>query len=241
MKANGRYLQIAFWRRGEPLIRGLDLVRIEIHRRGSAEPARFTTTIMKEDTAMFVCVDASDRFQPHRSILWAVLLIAWLGCCPVFADIRDSGQFFDSTFGDFSEELENAKSQGKRGVLLMFEMDECPFCHRMKSSVLNQAGVQDYFKAHFLIFAVDVEGDVEITDFAGAAMPQKDFALKSHRVRATPVFAFFDTEGALVAKYTGATRDADEFMLLGRYVVEGHYKDESFQQFKRGQQTPASR
>jgi hypothetical protein len=29
----------------------------------------------------------------------------------------------------------------------------------------------------------------------------------------------------------GATKDADEFMQLGRYVVDGHYKTQSLDQF----------
>ena len=148
---------------------------------------------------------------------------------------RDPGtHFFDSTFGDFSEELQTARDDGKSGILLMFEMDECPFCHRMKTTVLNQPEVQDYFKEHFLIFPVDVEGDVEVTDFQGNVAAQKEFALKQFRVRATPVFAFFDLDGNIVARYTGATRDSDEFLLLGRYVVEGAYKDTTFTKYKRG-------
>ncbi len=147
---------------------------------------------------------------------------------------RDPGQhFFNQTFGDFSEELETARDEGKAGILLMFEMDECPFCHRMKTTVLNQPRVQDYFREHFLIFPVDVEGDIEVVDFAGNPDTQKDFALKQFRVRATPVFAFFDLDGNLVARYTGATRDGEEFMLLGQYVVEGAYNDSTFTKYKR--------
>jgi thioredoxin-related protein len=147
---------------------------------------------------------------------------------------RDPEQyFFDQTFGDFQEELENARHQGKQGILIMFEMDECPFCHRMKTQVLNQPDVQEYYKAHFLIFPVDIEGDVEVTDFAGNTQAQKDFALKQFRVRATPVFGFFDLNGKLVARYTGATRDKAEFLLLGRYVVDGVYEEKSFSRYKR--------
>jgi len=67
-------------------------------------------------------------------------------------------------------------------------------------------------------------------------MPQKDFALKEYRVRATPVFAFFDLDGKLVARYTGATRDAREFMWLGEYVVDGRYRDLPFAKYKRERQ-----
>lgn len=149
--------------------------------------------------------------------------------------IRDPGQhFFDQTFGDFSEELMLARDEDKRGILLMFEMEECPFCQRMKDQVLNHAEVQDYFKEHFLIFPVDVEGDIEVTSFDGAMVaPEKEFALKQYRVRATPVFAFFDLDGNLVARYTGATGDAEEFLLLGRYVVEEAYREMPFSRYKR--------
>ena len=149
--------------------------------------------------------------------------------------LRDPGQhFFDQTFGDFSEELVLARDEGKQGILLMFEMEECPFCQRMKEQVLNRAEVQDYFKEHFLIFPVDVEGDIEVTSFDGAMVaPEKEFALKQYRVRATPAFAFFDLDGNLVTRYTGATGDAEEFLLLGRYVVEEAYREMPFSRYKR--------
>jgi psp operon transcriptional activator len=40
---------------------------------------------------------------------------------------------------------------------------------------------------------------------------------------------FGHVEGA----FTGATRDKDEFMLLGRYVVDGAYKEQPFARYKR--------
>ena len=141
--------------------------------------------------------------------------------------------FFDETFGDFSEELERAREEGKKGVLLFFEMDECPFCHRMKNTVLNQPQVQDYFRENFLNFAVDIEGDVEITDFQGKQVAQKDFAAKDYKVRATPVMAFVDLEGNVVARYTGAASGPEEFLWLGEYVTGEHYKEEKFARYKR--------
>jgi thioredoxin-related protein len=152
------------------------------------------------------------------------------------AEPRDPGQyFFNDSFWNFSEELEAARASGKKGILIMFEMDECPFCHRMKATILNQPDVQDYFRENFLIFAVDIEGDVEITDFEGKVTTMKDFAFKQYRVRATPVFAFFDLDGKYIkqARFTGAASDKGEFMLLGRYVVDGAYKNETFTRYKR--------
>lgn len=141
--------------------------------------------------------------------------------------------FFDASFGDFSEELEKAREQGKQGVMIFFEMDDCPFCQWMKSNVLDQKNVQEYYKKNFLIFTVDVEGDVEITDFQGKSMSEKDFAFKENRVRATPVIAFFDLQGKRVMRFTGRTSNADEFILLGQFVVDKEYKNNKFSSYKR--------
>jgi thioredoxin-related protein len=157
-------------------------------------------------------------------------------CAILFAPIAGAEErFFDQHLGDFSEELENARDENKTGVLIFFEMDECPFCYRMKTTILKQRKVIQYFKKHFLIFPVDIEGSVEIVDFQGKAMQEKDFAFKQNRVRATPVFAFFDLTGKRVARYTGPTSDVEEFMLLGKFVVDEEYKRTNFTRYKREQ------
>jgi thioredoxin-related protein len=149
------------------------------------------------------------------------------------AEVRDvEKHFFDPKLGDFKEELTVAKQQGKQGILLFFEMDDCPFCARMKSTILNQSDVQDFYRKHFLIFPVDTQGDVAMTDFKGNATVEKAFALQQ-RVRATPVIMFFDLEGNPVARHTGPTKDKDDFMLLGRYVIEGAYKQMPYERYKK--------
>jgi thioredoxin-related protein len=149
------------------------------------------------------------------------------------AEIRDpEAHFFNQTLGDYSEELEIAKAASKKGMLIMFEQDECPFCARMKATVLNQSQVQDYFQAHFSIFHVDIEGDIEIHDMKGNAIKEKDFAFKVNRVRATPVFIFYNLEGEPITRYTGPTSGVEDFMLLGKYVVNDEYRNMSFTRYK---------
>ena len=140
--------------------------------------------------------------------------------------------FFNDTFGNFKEELQLAGEQKKQAILVFYEMDECPFCHYMKQNVLNQPEVQEYYRAHFLNFPVDIEGDVEVTDFSGSQTTQKEMA-KAARVRATPVIAFYDLHGKEIYRYTGRTSGVAEFLPVGRYVAEGHYKNEPFVKYKR--------
>lgn len=172
----------------------------------------------------------------NNSIVRVALSSLLLASSLCFADTRDPEEhFFSTSFGDFSEELELAREDEKIGVLIMFEMDDCPYCYRMRTTILNQGAVQDYYRKYFSIFHVDIEGDKEIVDFEGVEMIEKDFAFKVNRVRATPVFMFYDLEGNKIAKYTGPTNDADEFLLLGRYVVDKQYQKMSFTRFKREQ------
>jgi len=141
--------------------------------------------------------------------------------------------FFDQHLGNFAEELENARDENKKGILIFFEMDECPFCFRMKTTVLNQPEVIQYFKKHFLVFPVDIEGSVEVIDFQGKTTLERDFAFRQNRVRATPVFAFFDLNGKRVARFTGPTSSVEEFMWLGQFVVGEEYKNTNFIRYKR--------
>lgn len=149
------------------------------------------------------------------------------------ATAADERAIFDQSLGDYSEELIEAKEQGKKGIMLFFEMDECPFCHRMKTTVLNQPKVMAYLKKHFLIFSIDIEGDIEMTDFSGQEMTMKDFSFKHNRVRATPVFAFYDLKGKKVTKYTGPTSGVEEMMWLAEYVVSKEYNNLRFTKYKK--------
>jgi thioredoxin-related protein len=168
-----------------------------------------------------------------RKLFLAVLI--WSACIPGMAGAADADAFFDASLGDFSAELQAARQQGKLGVLLMFEAEGCPYCRRMREQVLNQASVQQFYRRHFNIFAVDFLGSVAITDFAGKELTEKAFA-RAQRVRGTPTFLFVGLDGREMTRYTGATRDADEFMALGRYVAEGHQARMPFEQYY-----PASR
>lgn len=152
------------------------------------------------------------------------------------AETRDVYQhFFDQKLGDFKSDLELAKKEGKKGVLLMFEQADCPWCHRMKETVLNQSEVQDYYKKHFLIYLVDIKNDIALVDFKGKDTTEKAFSAEN-RVRATPVFLFFGLDGNPMYRFTGVTKDPKEFLLLGRYVVDGVYKTQPFNVFKQGAQ-----
>ena len=141
--------------------------------------------------------------------------------------------FFHQSFNNLEEELEIAADENKSGIFIMFSDKDCPWCLKMKTTILNRVDVQDYYRQHFRLLMIDIRGDTLMTDFDGNEVYEKDFAFKQHRVRATPVFMFFDTSGKKTMRFTGIVRDAREFLWLGEFVVDGDYMKTNFTKYKR--------
>lgn len=167
-------------------------------------------------------------------LLSRIGLVFFITLYPLAGQAQEDSEesFLQQTWGDLREELENARNDGKKGIFLFFEMDECPFCRRMKQNIFVQPEVREYYHQHFLVFPIDIEGDTELTDFTGKVTTSKGFA-EELRVRATPVIIFFDLEGRPVHRHTGPTRDAREFLWLGEFVADEHFRAQKFSTFRR--------
>jgi thioredoxin-related protein len=148
-----------------------------------------------------------------------------LSCMVAAAGVAaaDADRFFDQTLGDFRSELGVARDAGKQGILLMFEAEGCPYCRRMRETVLNRRDVQDYFHGRFLVFSVDTKGSVPVSDFSGRDTTEQKFST-ALRVNGTPTFLFIGLDGTELARYVGATRDAETFMKIGHFVADGNYQ-----------------
>jgi len=157
-------------------------------------------------------------------------------------EVRDAREFFfTQTFGDLPEEMQVARDEGKLGMLLFFEADACPYCQHMITKVLSQQNVQDWYRERFISIAVDIHGDVELTDFDGITLPSKIFS-DHRRVFLTPVMAFIDLAGNEIHRHYGMIKTAEEFLLLGEYIEGGHYLDTEYEVFAnaRGMQQQGS-
>jgi thioredoxin-related protein len=167
----------------------------------------------------------------HSSARFIALLLMSLAITPVTAsEVLERNPrefFFTPSFGDLPEELSTAKQQGKKGVVLFFEMEGCPYCQRMLENVLNRSDVQDWYSERFLSIAIDIKGDVEVTDFDGITLPSKVFA-EQRRAVITPVITFLDLNGNEIYRHWGMIANAETFLLLGKYIIEGQNLEVEF-------------
>ena len=160
------------------------------------------------------------------------MLVAGAACADE-SETRDARQyFFVQTFGDLPEEMETARDEGKLGMLLFFESEACPYCQYMLRKVFSQKPVQDWYGEKFVNIAVDIHGDVELTDFDGITLPSKVFS-DHRRIYMTPVVSFLDLSGVEIHRHLGMIKTAEEFLLLGEYIEGRHYYDTEYEVFAR--------
>ncbi len=97
------------------------------------------------------------------------------------ATIGDDGlhktDWMRDTFKDLREDLEEANSEGKR-MMVIFEQRGCIYCTKMHKEVFSDAGVSDYIKENYFVVQLNLHGDIEVTDFDGETLSEKDMARK---------------------------------------------------------------
>jgi thioredoxin-related protein len=139
--------------------------------------------------------------------------------------------FFHPNIGDLKADLTDAKKEGKKAILLVFEQEGCPGCLYMHRNVLSRPDVQQFYRAHFYSFAIDIHSAVPLKDFAGRDSTEQGYS-RSLGVRGTPTFAFYDLDGQEIVRMLGVIKDPAEFLLLGEFVASGAYQTRKFAEFK---------
>ena len=127
----------------------------------------------------------------------------------------------ESIDNDYKSEIEALANEGKF-LVLFFKQSGCPYCDKMRVRVHPSAKVMEYFTDHFVMMESDIKGNLDVVMPDGTEGTERDFA-KKIRVRATPVFIFYDKDGAAALRTTGFL-DSKRFYLAGKYIVEGVHK-----------------
>ncbi len=129
--------------------------------------------------------------------------------------------FMKPSFFDIQADVKESKEENKY-FFIMFHQEGCPFCEKMRNITFRDPEVVEYFKKHFYMIEINIKGSLPVIDINGKEYTEKAFSRK-HKVESTPYFIFYDKEGKIILKLPGYYRPK-EFLLIGKYIVEGHYK-----------------
>jgi len=170
-----------------------------------------------------------------RFLLRLTVLALLLGFAPqgsAAAPERDPDSYFFNAFlGDLRDELAQARSTGRKGVLVMYHFEECPSCQRMRRQVLNRPAVQDWFRREFVVIPIDIRGAQPITGVDGKTLPESEYG-HAMAIRGTPTFDFYAPDGTRMYRHVGGLFDPADFLLLGKFIVSGAYRDQTFKDYR---------
>jgi len=141
------------------------------------------------------------------------------------------------TFKDLREDLEEATAEGKR-LMVMIEQRGCIYCTKMHEEVFPDPEVTQMIEDNFFVVQINMFGDVEVTDFDGETLSEKDMVQK-WRALFTPTTFFFPQEvpeglsapEAAVSTVPGAFGRMTTYNMMAWVLEQGYDTDVPFQKY----------
>ena len=170
----------------------------------------------------------------------AAAMLAWpLAAAELGDDGLHKTPWMRDTFKDLREDLEEARGEDKR-LMLIFEQRGCIYCTKMHEEVFPTLEIANYIEENYFVVQLNLHGDIEVTDFDGETLSEKQMARK-WGILFTPTLMFLPHEvaedatapQAAVAVMPGAfgkgtTLDMLTWVNEERYALDG---DEDFQRY----------
>jgi len=159
----------------------------------------------------------------------------------VSAELGDDGlhkpTWLRETFKDLRDDLAEANAEGKR-LMVIFEQRGCIYCTEMHEKVFTDPAIEALIRDHYFVVQMNLFGDVEVTDFDGSTLSEKEMAMR-WGVMFTPTLIFLPEEvaddvsapDAAVAMMPGAFGKVTTEALLIWVRDHGYEGGENFQKF----------
>lgn len=174
---------------------------------------------------------------------YLMILAAFLvGLAPAAAvELGDDGlhkpTWLRETFKDLRDDLAEANAEGKR-MMIIVEQRGCIYCTKMHEEVLVDPAIDALIRETYFVVQLNLFGDVEVTDFDGTVLPEKEMAAR-WAVLFTPTLIFLPEEvgagqtaaQAAVAAMPGAFGKGTTEALLMWIRDKGYESGEHFQKF----------
>ena len=161
------------------------------------------------------------KHQQNSGPWWPLLAAA----CLLLASSWAQAALFERVVTDLAAENRAARAEGKQLVIAL-TLPDCPGCREMERRVFADPATIKAIERRYRTVSLDLSQTVTIIDPAGRQTTLADFAQRLHAV-ATPSFAFFDGQGAILYRYTGVLESAG-FRQLADFVRLGGYEQRPF-------------
>jgi thioredoxin-related protein len=137
--------------------------------------------------------------------------------------------WFKLSLGDLNDDLHEAVANGKDGIIVYFGQKRCAYCAQFIKQSLGAVDIQRYLREHYDVIPVDIWGIEDIVDTDGKTYSERELS-KRYKTNFTPSLVFYDSKGKPVFRLRGYYPPY-KFRAALRYVVEGFYKSEKFNDY----------
>ena len=137
--------------------------------------------------------------------------------------------WFKLSFLELHDDLQDAIREGKRGLIVYFGREYCPYCKAQLENNWGRRDIREYTQKYFDVVAINVRGAREVTMLDGTILREKQFAIRE-KANFTPTLLFYDRDGNVALRLVGY-HPPYQFRAALEYVADGHYRTQSFRQF----------
>ncbi|WP_245969974.1 thioredoxin family protein [Thiocapsa rosea] len=128
---------------------------------------------------------------------------------------------------DLAEAVARAHREGRSGVAVLFEMNGCGDCARLRAGVLTDPALRGYYQRHFVTIGVYADESRPLRTFDGTTTTSAELA-RGQRVFALPTMVLFGLDGIPLVRKIGGKAKPDFWIRMGRYVTERGYEETPF-------------
>lgn len=175
-----------------------------------------------------------------RQFRYSLILLATLalatGMSPKAGDFDDAQlmhigypAWFKESFLDLQEDMEEAASAGKVGLMVLFTTEGCSYCAEFIRKSLGDSRLAAQVQDHFDAIGLEIFSDAEMVDPRGAALRVKGFAEREGAGFA-PTLLFYGDDGRLLYRGVGY-HSPERFGMVLDYLIGGHYQQASFRDY----------
>lgn len=133
--------------------------------------------------------------------------------------------------GDLNfDKITNEAKKSDKNILIFFSIEGCRFCEAMKKESFSDEKTLKYLKKHFLVTNIHIGDNKKDTILQNALhINKKEFA-KQYEIFSYPSTVFLDKNAKVI--YTSRSyKNADEFMILLKFIKNKKYKSMNLDDF----------
>jgi thioredoxin-related protein len=137
--------------------------------------------------------------------------------------------WFKLSFLDLAEDIAEARSEGKAGIIVYFGQKYCAYCRQFLEKDLAMEDIQAYMRQHFDVIGIDIHGHRQVIDTSGHEYDESGYAVQE-KTNFTPSVIFFDLDGNEALRLRGYYPPY-RFRAALEYVADRHYTKERYRDF----------